>query len=216
MMIGFWLVNLLPPEQRQTFDLRTPAGLWKFKQSAAFQKLEPEIRDRGGCGNTYSMVFALPTDGPRSSIKETAFDEVLPICLATSFVTGAAVTIRNSLPPSEISFAQVGPHFPRQRGIPDPVACVNTIAEFTKFVEQFVRDYQRLNPSEKLLLLTHFYIDAFSCWSLENMYLSGSTLLQIIASTEQDTGRPFAANHAKARTGKARPAFFDYLSGAAD
>ncbi|HLW79977.1 MAG TPA: hypothetical protein VKU44_10310, partial [Terriglobia bacterium] len=55
---------------------------------------------------------------------------------------------------------------------------------------------------EKLLLLTHFYIDALSCWSLENLYLSGSTLLQIVARTEGVSGR-----------GKAT--FFDNLAAAA-
>jgi hypothetical protein len=68
------------------------------------------------------------------------------------------------------------------------------MAQFTDFVERFVGQYVALNSSEKLLFLTHFYIDALSCWSLENLYLSGSTLLQIIASTEEDiTGRTFAA-----------------------
>jgi hypothetical protein len=217
-MIGFWLVNLLPPEDPLGFDLRTPAGVWKVNQSSAFKQLEPDIRGRGFCGNTYSMEFQLPRDATRSSVKDAAFSEVLPICLAMAYVTGAAVTIRNSLSPSEIAFAQVGPHFPRMRGIPDPSACVATLKQFTDFVEAYITQYSRLNSTEKFLLLTHFYIDALSCWSLENLYLSASTLLQVIASTEEDTGRQFAAIHAARRTGKskAKPAFFDYLAGAAD
>jgi len=50
---------------------------------------------------------------------------------------------------------------------------------------------------------------------LENLYLSGSTLLQIIASTEQDRKRTFAARYASARDSN-KPGFFDYLAGAAD
>lgn len=217
-MIGFWLVNLLPPGQPRAFGLRTPAGVWGFKQSPAFARLEPQIRGRGLCGNTYSMEFRLPTDGTRSSAKEVAFSEVLPLCLAMSFVTGAAVTIRDSLPSSEISFVKVGSHFPRARGILNPTACVSTMDQFTDLVEAFVGQYSQVNSTEKLLLLIHFYIDALSCWSLENLYLSGSTLLQIIASTEENSRRPFATSQAARRTGKskAKPAFFDYLAGAAD
>jgi hypothetical protein len=216
-MIGFWLVNLLPPGAPLTFDLNTPAGLWTFQQSTAFPTLAPAILKDGACGNTYSMEFRLPTDKSRSAVKDAAFDEVLPICLAAAFVTGAAVTIRDSLPSSEIMFMQVGPHFPRDRGIPKPTACVGTISQFSSFVERFVKVYDLLGSVEKLRLLTHFYIDALSCWSLENLYLSGSTLLQIIAGTEEATGRGFAANHAAVRAGRRiRPGFFDYLAGASD
>lgn len=217
-MMAFWLVNLLPPGTPQTFALKTPAGLWTFKQSPAFNREEADIRDKGACANTYSMEFPLPTDGTRSSVKNMAFDEVLPICLAASFVTGAAVTIGHPHQVSEVQFVVVGSHFPRQRGIPNPAACVNTMNQFSGFIETFVDHYGQLNSVEKLLLLTHFYIDALSCWSLENLYLSGSTLLQIIADTEKTTGRGFAANHAATRAGKTgvKPGFFDYLAGAAD
>ena len=217
-MIAFWLVNLLPPGAPKTFALKTPAGLWTFKQSSAFNADEAEIRNKGACANTYAMEFPLPSDSTRNSMKDAAFDEVLPICLAASFVMGSAVTIGHPHPASEVTFSGVGSHFPRQRGIPHPAACVSTMGEFAGFVERFVDQYRGLNSAERLLLLTHFYIDALSCWSLENLYLSGSTLLQIIASSEENTGGAYAATHAAARTGKpgSKPAFFDYLAGAAD
>jgi len=126
-MIGFWLINLLPPGAPLTFDLNTPTGLWTFERSTACPTLEPKMLKDGACGNTYAIEFRLPTDSTRSAVADTAFDEVLPICLAASFVTGAAVTIRDSLPSSEARFMQVGPHFPRARGIADPVACVDTL-----------------------------------------------------------------------------------------
>lgn len=217
-MIAFWLVNFLPPGAPQTFALKTPAGLWTFKQSPTFNAAEAEIRNKGACANTYAMEFPLPTDGTRNSVKGTAFDEVLPICLAAAFVTGSAVTIGHPHQGSEVKFAAVGSYFPRQRGIPNPAACVNAMDQFNGFIERFVDQYGGLNSVERLLLLTHFYIDALSCWSLENLYLSGSTLLQIIASSEKHTGRPHAATHAATRTGKpgSKPGFFDYLVGAAD
>src|SRR5437870_425046 len=125
-MIGFWLVNLMPPETPESFNLKTPAGLWAFQRSASFNTLEMQIQ-KGWCANTYAMEFPLPTDATRGLVKDAAFGETLPICLAASFVTGAAVTIRDSLPGSEVKLLAVGSHFPRSRGVADPAACVRTM-----------------------------------------------------------------------------------------
>jgi hypothetical protein len=94
-------------------------------------------------------------------------------------------------------------------------SCVKTLEQFIDFCERFISKFPALDQTEKLRLLIHFYIDALSCWSLENFYLSGSTLLQIIASTEEDGSRPFAQAHAVQR-GIRRVGFFDHLAGAAD
>lgn len=216
-MIGFWMVNLLPPGAVKNFDLRTPSGVWTFNKAPNFDELAPKIKNSGACGNTYSMMFSLPDDATRSSIMDSAFDEVLPICLAASFVTGMSVTIRNSVEFSEIKFIQTGAHFLRDRGLTDTNYCVSTLDQFVQFVEIFVSKYPALDQSEKLRLLMHFFVDSLSCWSLENLYLSGSTLLQIIASTEESSGRSFSASHAIQRNGPmSKPAFFDFLAGAAD
>jgi len=212
-MIGFHLVNLLPPGRPLRFSLQTPCGTWDFQQAANFSQTEPDILQKGACANTYSMSMTLPPNAI-SSQKDAVFQEALPICLAASLVTGAAVTIRHPLGGSEVNFVHVGPHFPRARGIKNPAACVNTFDEFKAFVEGFIRQYPTLNPVEKLLLLTHLFIDATACWSLENLYLSGSTLLQVVTDTENATGRTFAAAHAAQRN--SRVGFFDYLAGAAN
>ncbi len=115
-MIGFWLVNCLPPNAPQIFKLNTPAGVWIFRKASHFDEVLDGV-NQGRCANTYSIEFDLPTDQARSSQKDSAFYEVLPICLAASFVTGMAVTVRDSLPHSEITMIQTGPHFPRERGI---------------------------------------------------------------------------------------------------
>src|SRR5579863_1989685 len=142
-MIGFWLVNLLPPEVPQSFTLKTPAGHWTFRRSSAINTAQPAIR-HGACAKTYAMKFHLPTDRTRSSVKEAAFKEILPICLAASFVTGAAVTVRNH-PGSEITSVMLGSNFPRERGIPDPIPCVSTMNHFLCFVERFIGQYESLN-----------------------------------------------------------------------
>ena len=213
-MIGFWITNLLPPGGPQQFDVITPAGTWSFEPSANYLSYVQPVQD-GGCANTYSVSFALPTGSTRLSTKDQAFHEALPLCLGASFAMGAAITASRSTDFSEIQFMTVGSHFPRARGIPTPWPCVTKLAELVKFLETFVARFNTLNPTEKLLLLTHFHLDAIACWSLEDLYLSGSTLLQIIAETEKSSGRPDAAAHAKAR-GLSSPGFFDYLTAAAD
>ncbi len=210
-MLGFYLVNLLPPGRPIQFQLNTPSGVWDLQQVPNFQQVEPDILKKGACANTYSMTFAPPGVTTQDA---TALDETIPICLASSFVTGAAVTIRHSLPGSQVQFVRVGSHYPRERGIGDPAACVNTLAECTAFIERFVAEYLRLDPVEKLRLMMHFFVDGTACWSLENLYLSGSTLLQIIADTEKSSGRIFAKTNARLRNSKI--GFFDYLAGAAN
>jgi len=114
-MIGFWLVNFLPPGIPQVFELNTPNGIWSFIKASHFDEVVEGVK-QGRCANTYSIEFTLPVDDSRSSKKEGAFSEVLPICLALSFVTGMAVTMRQSVKCSEIQMIQTGPHFPRERG----------------------------------------------------------------------------------------------------
>lgn len=214
-MIGFWLVNLLPPGSPEEIELKTPTGTWTLVRFHDFDKVVGHITDKGGCAITYSAEFTLPTNSTRGQTMDAAFNELLPICFATSFATGTAVTIHGSLPMSEIQVIERGNHFPRDRGLHEAKQCVVSLADFIKLVETFVEKYPVLEPVEKLRLLSHFFIDAMSCWSLENLYLSGSTLLQIIASTEEDSTRPFAQTYATSR-GQTKPAFFDFLAGAAD
>jgi len=214
-MIGFWLVNLLPPGSPEEVELKTPAGTWTLVRFHDFDKVVSHITNKGGCGTTYSAEFPLPTDSTRGQVMEDAFAELLPICFSASFATGMAVTIRGHTMMSEVQVVARGNHFPRERGLNEGNPCVASLADFIKLVEAFVAKYPALDPIEKLRLLSHFFIDAMSCWSLENLYLSSSTLLQIIASTEEDTTRPFAQTYSTSRRQR-KPAFFDYLAGAAD
>ena len=213
-MIGFWITNLMPPSAPEEFEVKTPSGTWIFERAARYFEYVPQV-EQGACANTYSMSLSLPSDRTRLAVKEQAFHEALPLCLGASFAMGAAVTVSQSTPASEIQFIDVGSHFPRARGISTPWKCITTQADLMGFLEIFVAKFNALNPTEKLLLLTHFHLDAIACWSLEDLYLSGSTLLQIIADTEKSSGRKFAKTHAATRGSKSI-GFFDFLAGAAN
>jgi hypothetical protein len=63
--------------------------------------------------------------------------------------------------------------------------CVNTSDEFFKALEHFIVTWPTVSQSEKTLILIHHWLDALGCWSFEDFYLSATTLLQIIAATEE-------------------------------
>jgi hypothetical protein len=58
--------------------------------------------------------------------------------------------------------------------------------EFKSILEAFVLVWPTKGRTEKALLLIHHWLDALACWSLEDLYLSATTLLQIISATEAD------------------------------
>lgn len=51
-------------------------------------------------------------------------------------------------------------------------------------LERFVTAWGSTGQSEKALLLVHHWLDALACWSLEDLYLSATTLLQVIVATQ--------------------------------
>jgi hypothetical protein len=63
---------------------------------------------------------------------------------------------------------------------------VNSPAEFIDLVERFVQAWPGVGQTEKALLLVHHLLDALACWSMEDLYLGATTLLQVIVSTEAD------------------------------
>jgi hypothetical protein len=65
---------------------------------------------------------------------------------------------------------------------PSPV--ISSMAEFSDLIELFVQAWPRAGQTEKVRLLVHHWLDALACWSMEDLYLSATTLLQIIVATE--------------------------------
>lgn len=71
-------------------------------------------------------------------------------------------------------------------------------------MEAFLAAYAGAGAAEKILLVTHHRLDAMACWSLEDLYLSATTILQVVAYT-QEAIDPIAH----------KPSFFKYLTDAA-
>ena len=81
---------------------------------------------------------------------------------------------------------QPGSHWPRERAMGHGSPIARTDGDFIAYLERFVAVWGSVGQSEKALLLVHHWLDALACWSLEDLYLSATTLLQIIVATQNN------------------------------
>jgi hypothetical protein len=131
-----------------------------------------------------------------SAACDLAFDEMTPLLLGASYLCGLSVTAKRSLPHSELMIMQPCTHWPREWSMGSGNPVVVTKDEFAAVLEAFVASWPGPGRIEKTLLLIHHWLDSLACWSFEDMYLSATTLLQIIAATEeaiQGTALPYFA-----------------------
>lgn len=182
-MLGFWLVNMLVPDDPEEVSITTSSGEWFFQRSAEFIKCKDAI-SKNQCAHTYSIEIATSMDEGDAAC-DASLDEMIPILLGSSFLSGLSVTAKISLPHSVVSIIQPTNHWPRERSLGDGNHCINTSDEFFQTLERFIAAWLTVSQSEKILILIHHWIDALGCWSFEDLYLSASTLLQIIAATEK-------------------------------
>jgi hypothetical protein len=181
-MIGFWLVNLIVPGAPEAMDVRTPSGIWTIEKSAQYLSVVTAIAN-GQCGETYAIEHPVSLSAG-ASVADAVLGEMIPLVLGASYLTGLSVTSRRSLPGSEIMMMQPGDKWPRERAMGDGNAAVNDAAEFVDLLEIFVAAWAGIGQRQKILLLIHHWLDSLSCCSFEDLYLSATTLLQIIVATE--------------------------------
>lgn len=182
-MIGFWVVNLLIPGEPDNCRIGTPSGGWDLEKSANYSQSKDAINN-GQCAHTYAIENAASMDDG-SAVVDSSFDEMTPLLLGASFLSGLSATVRASLPYSDVSIIQSSDHWPRERAMGAGNSCVTTQQEFAENLEKFVCAWPSVAQSEKILILIHHWLDALGCWSFEDFYLSATTLLQIIAATEE-------------------------------
>lgn len=182
-MIGFRIVNLIAPSEPHTFEVTTATGIWCFTQDSQYQQNAAAIT-QGKCAETYFTTHpASMNDG--SAHVDAAFDEMIPLVLGASYLTGLSVTSKRSLPSSDIMLMQLGAHWPRERAMGSGNAIAYDLPEFIQKLERLVAGWSSAGSQEKALLLLHHWLDSMACWSFEDLYLSATTLLQIIVETEK-------------------------------
>ena len=182
-MIGFWVVNLLIPGDPDELNITTMSGNWIITKFPKFVESKNAIAN-GQCAHTYAIENNISMEDG-AALCDACFDEMTPILLGASYLSGLSVTVKNSLPHSDIMIVQPGSHWPRERAMGEGNYCVSSQTDFVDILEKFVASWPSSAQSEKILLLIHHWLDALGCWSFEDFYLSATTLLQIIAATEE-------------------------------
>ncbi|MBL6612394.1 MAG: hypothetical protein ISS15_21070 [Alphaproteobacteria bacterium] len=183
-MIGLWVANLIIPGAPDKMTLNAPQGGWELHKAHDYSVAAAAIA-AGKSANTYALENPVSMRAGGAAACDAATDELTPLLLGASFLTGRAVTSIASTMASEMQIVQPSSHWPRDRAMDTAAPVVSTETEFSDRLSKFVASWPGAGQQEKALLLVHHWLDALSCWSLEDLYLSSSTLLQIIVATEE-------------------------------
>ena len=202
-MIGFRAVNLLIPGDPLSVTIAGQNGEWTLTRAANFAVGRNAILTQHQCAETYDAEHPASMAAGAAAFDETV-GEMVPVCLGAAYATGHSVTTVRALPYSEVQFLHVGPRFPRERAWAGTEPVVKDEHEFKALLDAFLVGYRAVGRVEKVRLLVHHWLDSLSCWSLEDLYLSATTVLQTIAATESR----------KAPIAK-KPSFYKYVRAAA-
>lgn len=209
-MLSFYVTNLLIPGDPDNLTITTPAGPWILAKTPNFATTKAAITGATSVrpqhlpvGETYFLENPISLDLGSAAVDQ-AFDEITPILLAASYATGMSATINRSTMGSSASIIQPSDHWPRVRALGSGSYVISTSDEFIRLVEAFVQVWPTKGQTEKARLLVHHWLDALACWSMEDQYLSATTLLQIIVATEAQ------------KQGKASLKYYDGLEDAAN
>jgi len=182
-MIGFWLTNLLIPDDPDELEIHAVSGNWVLSKFAKYSDSKSAIAN-GRCAYTYAIENDISMDDGAASCDDN-FEEMTPILLGCSYFSGLSVTANSSLPHSDVKLIQPSDHWPRERALETGNHCINSNEEFVEVIEKFIAAWPEVAEKEKILVLVHHFLDALACWSFEDFYLSATTLLQVIAATEE-------------------------------
>ena len=182
-MIGFWIVNLLIPEEPQTLAVKTASGNWTSDKASYYARSVNGLQS-GQCANTYAIEHPV-TMNDGAATCDLALEEMTPLLLGASYLCGLSVTAKHSLPHSDVTIMRPSDHWPRERSMGCGNSVVSTQLEFAEVLEAFIGAWPGPGKGAKALLLIHHWLDSLACWSFEDLYLSATTLLQIIAATEE-------------------------------
>lgn len=205
--MGFRLCNLIvdsvAPEE---MTITTAAGTWTIEPDPNYGQGLASVQ-KGMIAETHiaHIEVGVGTAG-RSAAIDAAIDDLVPLCLAASYLTGNSVAMTRSVPGSEIILMAPGSHFPRPRAMFAARPVVSSIQALRDRIEAFTQTYTVQGHAEKARLLVHHWLDAMACWSMEDLCLSTSTLLEIIAAT---------AGSAAAAQGSTKRTFVDRIDFAA-
>jgi hypothetical protein len=185
-MLNFWITNLVIPGDPLKVLITTPLGGWQFVQMPEFLQNKAAIMGAGPKRPRMNPVaetyYLQDIQGVNDALQR--LDEVTPILLAATYATGLSVACDRATKDGGPFLAQQSEHWPRARALDRPSYVVTSVDEFPRLVEAFVKAWPAAGQTEKALLLVHHWLDSLGCWSMEDLYLSATTLLQVIVATE--------------------------------
>ena len=123
-MIGFWIVNLLIPNDPDKLILRTLTGEWELHKFQKYAESKSAIA-KGQCALTYSIENLVSMENG-AALCDASLEEMTPILLGASYLSGLSVTANRSLPFSEAQIFQPSDYWPRERAIGEGNPCVKT------------------------------------------------------------------------------------------
>ncbi|MGN8086091.1 hypothetical protein ACTJK6_08600 [Ralstonia sp. 22086] len=189
-MLSLYVSNLIIPGDPDELTLSTPAGPWKLIKMEDFVAMKSRITSTSvrpaelPVGETYFLENPVAMSNGGAAAVDRAIEELTPVLLAASYATGLSVTVQRATMGSDISIGQATHYWPRVRAMGPGWPVVTSTEQFVHLVEAFVQAWPAAGQTEKARLLIHTWLDALACWSMEDLYLSATTLLQIIAATE--------------------------------
>ena len=186
-MISCAIANLLIPGDPVSLTLQTAYGPWTLQQHVDFTTHKDAILNQAKIADTYWLENVVDPAKDGFQAVEDAFDEVTPFLLGAAYATGLAVTCVHTSPASIPQLMQPSQHWPRPRSMTGNDAVVTNSNEFVDLVQRFIQMWGTHGKSHKAMVLINHWLDAQACWSMEDLYLSGSTILQVIAATEVRT-----------------------------
>lgn len=185
---GFNIVNLIIPGEPQTIKLQGKHDEWTLERVPKYSTMRAAVETKVQAAVTYTAEH--PDVG--FSGVDDLFDEVLHICLSASFLTTNTVTIHGSTPYSKTTMMNPTPDiFPREKGATGFGAVVSSAPAFQQSMQAMLGSFEANKGLHHTDFIMHYWLEVLSCWSLENMFLSACTILELLKQSERRrTGNP--------------------------
>jgi hypothetical protein len=179
---GFNIINLIIPGESEQMTLRGKHGDWTLTRVPDYIKMREAVETRVKAAVTYTA------DHPDVGFSDTddLFDEILHICLSASFLTSNTVTIHGSTSYSKTTMMNLTPDiFPREKGASGFIPAVATTSDFKQSMEVMLGSFDANKTLHHTDFIMHYWLEVLSCWSLENMFLSACTILELLKQSER-------------------------------
>lgn len=179
-MLGFNVINLIVPDEPGSFDVNGSIGTWNFKK---FDNYDENVKVLSS-GVHAVMTYIADHPDLGSTHDDTMFEEIAHLCLLSSFLSSNTVTINSTTVYSRFTIMQVGDGFPREKGLSGFQSICQNKDEFKDNLELMLASFSTVETDWHIELIIHYWLDSLSCWSLENLYLSACTILEVIKQGE--------------------------------